>query len=518
MIYIKTDIIGVDISTSSVKIAEIRKGRKNFVLKSFAEEKIPVSALVAGVIRQPETVKDALEKCLTEINANTRKKRYVVCTIPDDKVFIQQAVFPKLDHDKLKEAIQFKIQSFIPLPLTDVYWDFQVLSENKDQTVNVIISAAGRETIDSYYNVIRSVGLIPISFESSTSAALRILLPDDENAVILLDIGRTQTVISLAHEGVIIFSTTAHIGLNQIIKAYDDVFQVDDDKSLQLIKESGIDIQNDAFKEQITNIFAPLRQEIEKTINFQNSLSIKSLFIYGEGALIKGVKDLIIQNTGLTSSPIDIPIEIEHNSNAIRVIPVLGTAYKMLDKSKRKSIDFLPPDAAKQINGNIIKDKIFFMLRILALNMLAYTVIFIFFSVFLLTLEQYDQVKLTSVSQNVKQKEYDTVTAAINNDNLNLLKINKAELGFTNWMNLLNEIPSLVSPGISLTAYNINQSNKGWIVTISGVAGNRDELLAYLKNMQVNSKYLQGVTLPIQYIQDDGSVTFSITATIAKLS
>lgn len=519
MIRVKSNCIGVDISTSSVKVAEIKRGRKGLTLEYVGEEKIPVSALVGGVIRQPDNITNALQKALGKFSTKKKKHIYAVCTIPDDKVYVQEGSFPNLPNEQLKSAIEFKLQSFVPLPIDTVYWDYQVIAKNEDNTLQVLISAATKETVDSFYSVIKNLGITPISFESSATAALRAVHLQTDERILLVDMERTQTTIALVKNKAVTFLSTVHIGLNQIIRTYGEVFQVDDDKSLQLIKESGVDIKSDAIKAKIDEIFEPLKQEVQRTLSYDAKDKVKSIFLFGEGALTKGVKELLGEEIGAPIQNITFsfaktpPLELE------KTVPLLGAAERYLEKEDEKKINFLPPQAAKDYLMTVIKDTIFFTLRILSMNFAAYIVIFFLFIFFLSTALTYANQKLTSITSPATEESYTKIATTINNTNQTLQQISQTAKEGTNWIPFLQELAATVPSGIKLNAYGIVKNSKGsWDVTISGSAKDRTTLLAYLAILENSSKYLTSVTLPVSYIQNDNGITFSITAAILKVS
>jgi type IV pilus assembly protein PilM len=518
MIRIRTNSVGVDISTSSVKVGEIMKARKGLVLKNFAEEKIPVSALVAGVIRQPVLVEEALKTALASFKYKRREKRYAVCTIPDDKVYVQEGTFPKLPDMKLREAIQFKIQSFIPLPLTEVYWDYEIISENKDNTLSVAISAAAKETVDSYYDVLRKADLVPVAFESSSMSSLRLISQTDKQDMILVDIGKTQSTVSLAQNGVVTFNSTVHIGLNQIIKEYDEIFSIDDDKATQILHENGVDLSNADLKAKLIGILDPLKQEIARTSNYQQEKSVTTLYLFGEGSQIKGITEIITDNPAIKIQPLPQIITVPSSITYPTVIPLLGAAINHVQKYTKKIINFLPEKASHELFTNLIKEKVFFAMRIISINLVAYITVFIFLVFFLGIYQTYLDQKLTSVTANNNQAQYTQSQTTIENDNALLQKMSTASTYANDWIPYLEEVDALVPNNITLNSYSIGQaSTSGWTVDIAGEATNRTALLAYLQNLEFNSSYLQNVTLPVSALQTDGTINFTINAMITKI-
>ena len=515
MIQVNAQALGVDISTSSVKVARIAKSRKGLTLSAYAEEKIPVSALVAGVIRQPSNVQKALTACLANIKYKHGEKGYAVCTIPDDKVYTQETTFPELPIDKLKEAIEFKIQSFIPLPIQQVYWDFQVIAHNTDKTVSVIIAAASKETVDSYYAVVKAAGLTPLAFESSSTTAMRATRQDA--SVILIDVGKTQTTISLAERGAIKLSSTTHIGLNQLIKEYDDFFKTDDDKSLQILHENGIAIENKELIEKLKALLGPLLQELQQTITFASEALAPKIIMYGEGSDIKGLTELLKEASGIDVVKLVPTIKLPASVVSEKIIPVLGAAMRHTYR-KKSQINFLPPIAAKELYRSIILTYTFTITRIISYNLIGYIVVAFMLIAFFTINQKYLSEKLTSLQSNSLPSEYASVSKTIGTDNAALTKIKSAEGASTDWIPFLSEVPQLVPSGVQLTAYAIAPAESTWDLNISGVATSRSSLLQYLNNLEYQSKFLTNVSLPIPAIQSSSNLHFTITATLLSVT
>lgn len=511
------NVFAIDISTASIKVAVLRRVHKETQLIKFHEEAIPISALVGGVIRRKQDIQLALQKCLREVNGKNHGLFYGSCTIPDDKVYTQEATFPQLSSEKLREAIQFKLQTFIPLPLSEVYWDFIVLPKSNDANIHVIIAAAAKETVNSYYEAIKSAGIIPISFETSTMAGLRYLAPQTDESILLIDMGKTQTTIALATGGTIEFSSTIHAGVNLLIKKYNEFFKIDDDKSTLLLKENGIDVRNPKLHEELIILFSPLIEEIKRIVTYEKGKTLK-IVLYGEGALIKGL------NTLLGEADLGEFIALRSYIKGVklgfleRIIPVLGAGMQPFAKQNGEHINFLPPQASKEVAQNFIREKILFILRMLFYNMFFYIIIFTIFISYLYIDQSYLSQKLTAESSPSREQRFTQTSLEINTFNQSLQTLHQASIATNDWTGVLKEFPTQVPQGITINALNLNSNKKGWDVTISGNAKERNTLLLYVHALEYNSKYFTKVNLPISVLQSDQSIIFTINAVITKLN
>ena len=64
----KNQLIGIDIGSYSIKIAEIEDSKKGMILKNLGIIRLPQEAIVEGSIREMETVSAALKNLLKNLN------------------------------------------------------------------------------------------------------------------------------------------------------------------------------------------------------------------------------------------------------------------------------------------------------------------------------------------------------------------------------------------------------------------------------------------------------------------
>ena len=69
----KENYIGVDIGSQAVKVCHLTHGRKEISLKSFGLANLPSSAIVNGVIKEPQIIADTLQSLLTHLQIKTKE-------------------------------------------------------------------------------------------------------------------------------------------------------------------------------------------------------------------------------------------------------------------------------------------------------------------------------------------------------------------------------------------------------------------------------------------------------------
>lgn len=200
-------LLGLDIGTSSVRVAEVSTKTDPPTLESFASVALPRGAVSGGEIADPEAVVAALR----ELTGKTRfgVKRTVI-GIANQKVVVRQLDMPGMDEAELAGALQYQAQEYIPIPIEDAILDFQILeelvSESGERTQKVLLVAAQRDMVSSFVSVAQQAGLDPAVIDLSSFADMRALatatpLLGGREGEAIIDIGAGVTNIIVHEQG-----------------------------------------------------------------------------------------------------------------------------------------------------------------------------------------------------------------------------------------------------------------------------------------------------------------------------
>jgi type IV pilus assembly protein PilM len=101
--------------------------------------------------------------------------------LPEEKAFLQVIQLPKLEEKDLKAAVQFEAENYIPLPVEEVYLDYQVVPPvyNHLDHLDVLIAALPKRIIDPYLDSLKGAGLVPKVLEIESQAIVRALIKNE---------------------------------------------------------------------------------------------------------------------------------------------------------------------------------------------------------------------------------------------------------------------------------------------------------------------------------------------------
>ena len=156
----KDSLVGLDIGSRSVKVAEITETKNGRKLRRFGVADIPPGAIEDGAISDPETVAQVIRQLFKSANIKTNN---VALSIGGYSVIIKKINVQTMPEEQLQETIHFEAEQYIPFDISDVNLDFQLLGEveNNPSQMSVFLVAAKKEMVNDYINLATLVGLTP---------------------------------------------------------------------------------------------------------------------------------------------------------------------------------------------------------------------------------------------------------------------------------------------------------------------------------------------------------------------
>lgn len=153
-------VLGLDIGSSAIKAAYLVKGVNGYAARLLAIE--PVERQDAeGNDTGPEAVADALQRLV-----ETYKLKGTRCavSVAGPAVAPRYFSFPMLDSpEQIEQAVKFEAAEVIPFDISECLIDWQIFDpEPQVQKTEGIVIAARREYVDMRYELVKSVGLLPV--------------------------------------------------------------------------------------------------------------------------------------------------------------------------------------------------------------------------------------------------------------------------------------------------------------------------------------------------------------------
>ena len=220
----KKGLIGVDISSTSVKMLELSVKSGRYCVESYALVPLPEGAVVEKNIINPEAVAEALEKALDVGNPSTINAAFAVPTSSVIHKIIEMD--EDMNDDEREIQIRMDAEQYIPFPLDDVSLDFEVLPDpaSRPGRVNVLLVATRTENVEARNEALIYAGLTAKVADVESYAMERALgvfsntLPLGTRIIAILDIGHSMTTLSVVQDGKIVYTREHVFGGKQLTK------------------------------------------------------------------------------------------------------------------------------------------------------------------------------------------------------------------------------------------------------------------------------------------------------------
>lgn len=272
-----TTTFGLDISTTSVKVVQLKKGslKKPSLLTYGAisvPEKLSKSDSKADLKQLGLAIKQLLKK--SGISTN-----HVTMALPGSSVFTSSAIkLPKMSDKELSEAISWEARQYIPVPLEEVVLDWKVIQKT-DEGIEVFIAAAPNKLVKKYLDLAESADLKVESLEVAPIAIARALFNDSAEAYCLVDIGASGTEISVFDNGVLRLVRSIQTGGSAFTRAIAKELGIETERAEQFKRDFGLNSRK--LEGQIVRVLNPLTnnivQEIKRATDFFASQSNKEI-------------------------------------------------------------------------------------------------------------------------------------------------------------------------------------------------------------------------------------------------
>ncbi|UCG66476.1 MAG: type IV pilus assembly protein PilM [Deltaproteobacteria bacterium] len=309
----KNQIVGIDIGSHSIKVAEIEDTAKGMILKNFGTIGLPQDAILEGSIKEMEIVSAALRNLLQNLKI---KNRNVALSISGYSVIVKKITIPRKEEKDLEESIQSEAEQYIPFDINDVNLDFQVLysgeeepeEEGKESYMDVLLVAAKKDIVEEYISLLHLTELNPAILDIDAFAlqnAFEISDQEQSGCHALVHIGAQHLTINVIKDGVSIFTRDSSYGGSQITSEIQKKLNISyqEAERIKLGAKPFATEQRSAIEETFSGTVTRWGQEIKRALDFVattfTDIKIENILLTGGSSLIPGFSKYLGLETGL---------------------------------------------------------------------------------------------------------------------------------------------------------------------------------------------------------------------------
>lgn len=297
-------MLGLDISTSSVKVIELSQTKSGYRVDHYAAEPMPQDAISDKTIVDIDATGDAVRKAVKR--SGTRCKQAAVA-IGGASVISKIISLPgSIAGKELEEQVELQADQYIPFPLEEVSYDFEVQgpSEADPDMVDIFIAATRSENVEHRQAVLEAAGLqakiIEIESDAMENACglLTHQMPDNglDKSIAVVDFGATTTTFSILHDRKVSYTRDQAFGGRQLTEEIMRAYGLSFEEAGKAKKEGGLPGN---YESEILDPFVDdMAQQINRSLQFYISSTsgqghLDQVIICGGCAAIPGVDQMI---------------------------------------------------------------------------------------------------------------------------------------------------------------------------------------------------------------------------------
>lgn len=322
------NIIGLDIGSNTIKIVQLQKTSKGYLIANYITRAIP-----RAIKDNPAEKKRILQEFVKEFVANTRVKTTLGrLAVWGKGVFIFSLNVPLLSKKDLRGAVSMELKKRLPfqLSLDTISFDFFTTGQLRDEKgitiLQVTCVACDRAFLEEQVQLLKDMNLRPIGI-GVIPDALGNLLPyclktDPQKSIAILDMGANSSTLNFYKGNTLRFSREIPIGgdhlsaaIARTVTTAQAAFTITAEEAEKIKRQCGIPSPEEAKIEFLTDfggilgeqISAMLRSnlerlimEINRTFTYYASTfktpAVDELFLTGGSSRLKNLNKFFMDN------------------------------------------------------------------------------------------------------------------------------------------------------------------------------------------------------------------------------
>jgi type IV pilus assembly protein PilM len=324
-------VLGLDISSSSVKLLELSKQGDRFRVESYAVEPLPANAVVEKNITDVEAVGDVIKRVVSKSRSGVKQVAVAVSGSAVITKVIQMD--GGIDEFEMEDQIALEADQYIPYPLDEVAIDFEVQgpSETNPDKVDVLIAACRKENVDVRQDALDIAGLTTKVVDVEAYALERayqliesqLNSHGDDLVVAIMDVGATMATLSVIAEGKTVYTREQVFGGKQLTEEIQRRYGLSLEEADLAKKQGGLP---DDYEAEVLNLFREaVVQQVARAMQFffgaSQYNSVDYVILAGGTSAIPGLVDMVEEKTGtptLVANPFaDMAVSSRVNASAL---------------------------------------------------------------------------------------------------------------------------------------------------------------------------------------------------------
>ncbi len=353
------NVISIDIGSSSLKLVQVERRGKKYVVKGLTTEKLPPELIVGKEIMDRQEVIIKIQEAVKKLGTDVQS---AAINVAGQDVIVRKITVPKQKKkEELDESILWKIREELNVDPADVTWGYFILGDSATAgSVDVFLAAAKLEVIYGLLDLVRAAGLEPFAINVDPVSLYNTLkyngYLEEDKTIGLVHIGYENTVLVIIKGGKILLSREMHVSTKTYVESISRFLDLPREVAEEVMyKGPGNKVEEEAFRDTIESLNDRFVGNLER--NFQGILpeggSVDKWILSGGGAYIAGlpeyIKDKFDGEVEILDPFRELEYEAEEGFGDMPAIYSVAIGLAISYFEKETSINILPPEELEVI-------------------------------------------------------------------------------------------------------------------------------------------------------------------------
>jgi len=305
-------LLGLDITTSSIKLIELANSGGQYRVESYAAEPTPANSMNEKTLVDPQAVGEAIRRAVKRSGASSSE---VAIAISGDAAITKVIQMPKgLRDADLEAQVEMQADQYIPFPMDEVSYDFEVLgpSDKDGESVDVLLVASRSDNVEQRRAAVAAAGLNARIVDVEAFAlenACKLMthqMPDGgiDRTIAVADFGASSTTFSVLRNLKIIYTRDFAFGGQQLTEEIMRTYGLTMEEAGRAKKEGGLPGN---FQAEVLDPFIDdMTQQVSRSLQFYLASGSgreqpEKILVCGGCGNVPGVADVIQSRVGITA-------------------------------------------------------------------------------------------------------------------------------------------------------------------------------------------------------------------------
>lgn len=310
-----------------MRLVLLHKKGKETVVKAFADVALPKGLMVNDEIVDAKTFEFLLKQALAKPNFGKFDTSYAVVSLPESKSFVRVVQIPIMSETEAESAVPYEAESFIPLPIDQVYLDWQKIGETGEK-MDILMVASPKEFVEKYLTILQRAGITPLALEVESQSCHRALIASgSKETSLILDAAAIRSSLLMIEQGNLQFTSTIPIGGSAFTESIARSLGVSSAKAEEIKRKVGLSntAEYPNIKTSLLPVLNNLTAEVKNILKFHGEHSekqVERVILCGAGSRLKNLQEFLapqLAEAGVNKVEIGNPWQ---NVEGLKTVPM----------------------------------------------------------------------------------------------------------------------------------------------------------------------------------------------------